>query len=135
MSATRFPTHTLPQNGNFDEKDEKNDDKTKYCCPDHRASRPSGSVPPLPETPLALRRMIRQILFSIPTCPNRADDHSALSRARGPTSPTRRSLAIWRRHFRHGPEGGGDQLPICSERSIVASVSAGQQVRRKTYYN
>ena len=27
VSATRFPTHTLPQNGNFDEKDEKNDDK------------------------------------------------------------------------------------------------------------
>ena len=28
-----------------------------------------------------------------------------------------------------------DQLPICSARSIVASASAGQQVRRKTYYN
>ena len=39
VSATRFPTHTLPQNGNFDEIDEKNEDKTKYCCPDPRASR------------------------------------------------------------------------------------------------
>ena len=27
VSATPFPTHPLPQNGNFDEKDEKNDDK------------------------------------------------------------------------------------------------------------
>ena len=34
-----------------------------------------------------------------------------------------------------GSDGGRDQLPISSERSIVASVSAGQQVRRKTYYN
>ena len=103
-----------------------------YCCPDPRASRPSGSIRPLPERPLALRRMIPQILFSIPACPNRADYHSALSLTTGPTSPTRRSLAIWRRHFRHGLEGGGDQLHICSERSIVASVSAGQQVRRHT---
>ena len=74
--------------------------------------------------------MIRQILFLIPAGPNRADDHSALSCAKDPTSPTHR-----RCHFRHVPEGGGEQLPICSARSIVASVSAGQQVRRKIYYN
>ena len=64
-----------------------------------------------------------------------ADDHSAFSCAKDPASPTRRGLAIWRCHFRHGPEGGGDQLPICSARSIVASVSAGQQGGKYTIIN
>ena len=46
----------------------------------------------------------------------------------GPMSPTHRGLAMeaW-----HGSHDGGHQLPLSSARSIVASVRAGQQVRRK----
>ena len=125
-----FPRHPLPQIGKLDEKMRRM--KQKLVPLDPRASRPSGPIPPLLEIPLALRCMIWQIPFLIPACPNRADNHSAFSCAKDPASPTRRGLAIWRCHFRHGPEGGRDKLPIRSARSIVASVSAGQQVGKYT---
>ena len=50
-------------------------------------------------------------------------------------SPTHWNLARWRHGtVRKGSDGGGNQLPLSFERSIIASVSAGQQVRKKEYY-
>ena len=55
VSVAHFPTHPLPQNGNFDEKDEKNDDKKNTALRILVPRGPQGSIPPVPETPLALR--------------------------------------------------------------------------------
>ena len=60
------------------------------------------------------------------------DDHSAFSCAQDPASPTRRAWS-YGGAARHSPESCGDQLPICSARSIVASVSC-RTARRKIYY-
>ena len=108
-----------------------------HCCPGFRIPVPEalGVDPSFLRTgPYSLRRKIPQIPFSILDCANRADRHSALERARGPMSPTHRSdggmarLAIPGK----GSDGGGYQfLPLSFERSIIASVSAGQQVRWK----
>ena len=54
-----------------------------------------------------------------------ADNHSAFSCAQDPASPNRRAWS-YGGAARHGPESCGDQLPICSARSIVDLVNRPQ---------
>ena len=75
---------------------------------------------------------IRYISLKVPLCPTSVVLPILHSRAQDPASPTRRAWP-YGGAARHSPESCGDQLPICSVRSIVASVSC-RTARRKIYY-
>ena len=62
-----------------------------------------------------------------------ADNHSAFSCAQGPVGPIRQAWP-YGGVARHGPEGGGDQLPIWSAMDIVASARPSYRRRRNGVY-